>query len=251
MLADFLILDIKLFKRHRIEKLKKMYAAKRVKKMLSYMKTDDRNKITEPLKSQKRRYVSNFPGIFYVVYKDYVKHFRTRDAIFSTGVSLQPFLNLTEHLFDKISDIFVEKAKTTNKFAHLQLAWYHYTGHVLNRNTGTDTDQVVTDLLLEIQQQCKEAKEMDVRVFLSCVMKAFIDYFLKLPLELKPKDKQNKTQVYVRINFDNTSLYKIEGSLTRQMIKKRKSPKYTKILSATKVTIINQEIDILKAMCFS
>ena len=222
-----------------------------MKKRLSYMKTDDRNKLTESLKSQKRRYVSNFPGIFYDVYKDYVKHFPTRDAIFSTGVSLQPFLNLTEHLFDKISDIFVEKAKTTNKFAHLQLAWYHYTGHVLNRNTLTDTDQVVTDLLQEIQQQCKEATEMDKHVFLSCVMKAFIDYFLKLTLELKSKDKQNKTQVYVRVNFDNTSLYKIAGALTRQMIKKRQSPKYTKRLSAAKVTIINQEIDILKAMCFS
>ena len=215
------------------------------------MKTDDRNKLTESLKSQKRRYVSNFPGIFYDVYKDYVKHFPTRDAIFSTGVSLQPFLYLTEHLFDKISDIFVAKAKTTNKFAHLQLAWYHYTGQVLNRNTRTDTDQVVTDLLQEIQQQCEEVTEMDIRVFLSCVLKAFIDYFLKLTLELKSKDKQNKTQVYVRVNFDNTSLYKIAGALIRQIIKKRKSPKYTKRLSAAKVTIINQEIDILKAMCFS
>ena len=92
---------------------------------------------------------------------------------------------------------------------------------------------------------------MDKRVFLSCVMKAFIDYFLKLTLELKSKDKQNKTQVYVRVNFDNTSLYKIAGALTRQMIKKRQSPKYTKRLSAAKVTIINQEIAILKAMCFS
>ena len=92
---------------------------------------------------------------------------------------------------------------------------------------------------------------MDIRVFLSCVMKAFIDYFLKLTIELKYKGKQNKTQVYVRVNFDNTSLNKIAGALTRQMIKKRKSPKYTKRLSAAKVTIINQKVDILKAMCFS
>ena len=112
---------------------------------------------------------------------------------------MQPFLTLIEHLFDKISDIFVEKAKTTNKFAHLQLAWYHYTKHVLNRNTRTDTDQVVTDLLLEIQQQCKEATEMDICVFLSCVMKAFIDYFMKLTIELKYKGKQNKAQVYVSL----------------------------------------------------
>ena len=88
-----------------------MAAAKRVKKRLSYMKTDDRNKLIESLKSLKRRYVTNFPGSFYDVFKDYVKHFQTRNAIFSTGVSLQPFLTLTEHLFDKISDIFVKKRK--------------------------------------------------------------------------------------------------------------------------------------------
>ena len=41
-----------------------MSVAKRVKKRLSYMKTDDRNKLTESLKSLKRRYVSNFPVIF-------------------------------------------------------------------------------------------------------------------------------------------------------------------------------------------
>ena len=110
---------------------------------------------------------------------------------------------------------------------------------------------MVTDLLLEIQQQCKEATEMDIRVFLSCVIKAFIDYFLKLTIDLKYKGKQNKAHVYVRVNFDNTSLYKIAGSLTRHMIKKRKSPKYTKRLSAAKESIINQKIDILKAMCFS
>ena len=139
-----------------------------MKKRLSYMKTDDRNKLTESLKSQKRRYVSNFPGIFYDVYKDYVKHFPTRDAIFSTGVSLQPFLNLTEHLFDKISDLFVEKAKTTNKFAHLQLAWYHYTGHVLNRNTRTDTDQVVTDLLQKYSNNARKLQKW-INVYFSPV----------------------------------------------------------------------------------
>lgn len=223
-----------------------MPAAKKAKKRLSFLKKAERNKLTESFKSEKKNYALNFPRVFDSVYQDYVKHFPTRKSIFNIAVTLSLFITLTELLLDKILDIFVQFGKKTNKFALLQLAWYHYTGKVLNGNTNTIVDQVVTNIMSKIQEQCNTATQMDKRV-----MKALIDYFLKLTLELKSKNQQNKTQMYIKVNFDNTSLYKIAGALIRQMVKKRKSRKYAKRLSPAKQTIVNQEIHILKAMCLT
>lgn len=229
-----------------------MSAAKKVKKRLAFLKKAERNKLIECFKLEKKNNALNFSHVFYSVYQDYIKHFPTRQSVFSIAVTLPLFISLTELLLDKILDIFVQFGKKTNKFAQLQLAWYHYTGKVLNGHTNTIVDQVVANLMSKIQKQCNTATQTDKRVFLSCVMKALIDYFLKLTHELKSKQQQNKApRIYRKINFDNTSLYKIVGALLRQMIKKRQSLKYVKRLSPAKQTIVNQEIHILKAMCLS
>ena len=122
-----------------------MPAAKKAKKKLSFLKKAERNKLTESFKSEKKKYALNLPRVFDSVYQDYVKHFPTRKSIFKIAVTLSLFIILTELLLDKILDIFVQFWQNTNKFALLQLVWYHYTGNVLS--TNTIEDQVVTSLM--------------------------------------------------------------------------------------------------------
>ena len=231
--------------------LLKMPTARKVKKRLGFLKKAERNKLIESFKLEKKNNALNFSHVFYFVSQDYIKHFPTRQSIFSIAVTLPKFTSLTELLLDKILEIFVQFEKKTNKYAQLQLAWYHYTGKVLNGHTNTIVDHVVIDLLSEIQKQCTTATQMNKRIFLSCIMKSLLDYFLKLIHELKLKQKSKTSQVYRKVNFDNTSLYKIAGALIRKMIKKRESPKYTKRLIPAKQTIVKKEIHILKSLCLS
>ena len=228
-----------------------MPTAKKVKKRLGFLKKGERSKLIESFKLEKKNNAIHFSDVFYSMYQDYIKFFPTRKSVFSNAITFPLFTSLTELLLDKILDIFVQFEKKTNKYAQLQLAWYHYTGKVLNGQTMTIVDQVVINLLSEIQKQCTTATQLDKRVFLSCVMKALLDYFLKLIHGLKSKQQSKSSQEYRKVNFDNASLYKIAGALIRQMIKKRQSTKYVRKLIPAKQTIVNQEIHILKSLCLS
>ena len=118
-----------------------MPTKKTTKKKLAFLKKADRNKLTGSFKLEKQANAKKFSHVFHSVYQDYIKYFPTRKNVFNIAVNLPMFTSLTELLLDKALDFFLQFAKKANKYAKLQLAWYHYTGNVLNGHTNSIVDR--------------------------------------------------------------------------------------------------------------
>ena len=93
------------------------------------------------------------------------------------------------------------------------------------------------------------ASELDKRIFLSCVLKTFLDHFLKYAIKAKSKGINIINQS--KIHVDETSLYRLSGALLHTMMKKRKLSRYNKRLYTKKKISLIIELDILKNTCLS
>ena len=150
--------------------------------------------------------------------------------------------------------MFVEFEKGTDKCAQLQLAWYLFTGKVLNTDTGTNIDVTTRAVMNEMQLRCNLASEVDKRFFFfffffSCVMKALLDFFLQYAINVKSKRKTGIKQS--KIHVDETSIYRMSGALLHSVVKKQKSSRLNERLSTAKKILFTSELSILNNMCLS
>ena len=155
---------------------------------------------------------------------------------------------LIELLLEKVFEMFVEFEKGADKYAQLQLAWYLFTGKVLNIDTGTNIDVTTRAIMNEMQLRCHSASEVDKRIFFSCVMKALLDF---LQYAINAKSKRINGIKQSKIHVDETSIYRISGALLHSMVKKRKSARLNKRLSTAKKILFTSDLSILNNMCLS
>ena len=155
------------------------------KKKLKFLNKKERTGLVSSIKSEKIPFTESFKDNFSAKYKDYVKHFPTRKLLFDLTVTFPMFSAFVGLLLDKVLEIFVEFEKRTDKYAQLQLAWYMFTGKVLNVETGTTIDVTIRDITNGIHVHCNSVSNEDIRIFFSCVMKSFLDFFLQYAINTK------------------------------------------------------------------
>lgn len=108
------------------------------KKKLKFLKKQERNNLVNSINDEKKTLANNFIEDFYSRSKEYVKHFPVRKQMFEFALKLHSFVLITELMLDKMLEIFISFEKKTNKFSHLQSAWYNFTGNVLNFSTDLE-----------------------------------------------------------------------------------------------------------------
>ena len=220
-----------------------------VKKKLKFLNKKERTKLVSSIRNEKLHFTDSFKEDFSSKYKEYVKHFPTRKILFDITITFHMFNVLIGLLLEKVLEMFVEFEKRTDKYAQLQLAWYLFTGKVLNIDTGTNIDVTTRAIMNEMQLRCNSASEVDKRIFFSCVMKALLDFFLQYAINTKSKRINGIKQS--KIHVDETSIYRISGALLHSMVKKRKSARLNKRLSTAKKILFTSELSILNNMCLS
>ena len=157
----------------------------------------------------------------------------------------------TELLLLHISDIFSECNRKPNRYAQFQMSWYTFSGKVLNYNTGIIAIDNILSRYIESLRKVVTVKgidtEGDIRIYLSCLLKSLLDFFLRITYKLKTSSHQtqvnsNQTQVMI----DISSIYRIAGANLMRMIKKRKSTNFLKRLTKWRQSIIQEEISLLQ-----
>ena len=131
------------------------------------------------------------------------------------------------------------------------MSWYTFSGKVLNYNTGIIAIDNILSRYIESLRKVVTVKgidtEGDIRIYLSCLLKSLLDFFLHITYKLKTSSHQtqvNSNQTQVKI--DISSIYRIAGANLMRMIKKRKSTNFLKRLTKQRQSIIQEEISLLQ-----
>ena len=221
------------------------------KRQLKFLDKEKRNKLKEKITSGKQYYAKEFEQHFLKCYQSYLEHFPCRKTLFDAAVKMEHFVMFTELLLLHISDIFSECNRKSNKYAQFQMSWYTFSGKVLNYNTGIIAIDNILSRYIESLRKVVTVKgidtEGDIRIYLSCLLKSLLDFFLHITYKLKTSSHQtqvNSNQTQVKI--DISSIYRIAGANLMRMIKKRKSTNFLKRLTKRRQSIIQEEISLLQ-----
>lgn len=224
--------------------------SKTTKKKLKFLNKKEQSDLTQSIQTEKKNISQDFKHEFITIYSAYLIHFPVRKTVFTVAVNLSKFFVLTSVFLDKILGYFTEFGKKQNRYAELQMAWYLFTGKVLNITTRTDTDELLQNYVSEIKTNCDHATDTDIRIFLSCFMKSILDFFFKISIKIKSQQR-GKSSVPIQKNFDDTSLYRIAGAAIKRMIRKRFSSKYLKRLTKQRQEKMTEERSLLRKLCLS
>ena len=97
----------------------------------------------------------------------------------------------------------------------------------------------------------KNISEEDVRIYFSCVLKSFLDFYLHVIYKLKSHKKLSTNTEQKVCKVDDTSVYRIAGSNLMRMIKKRRSSKFHGRFTMKRQAVLKKKLNILEQLYMS
>lgn len=222
------------------------------KKKLKFLDKEKSEELNKNILQAKDRHTEDFKLKFCDTYRTYLEHFPGRKVLFDFATKLTWFITLSELLLIQILNIFSKCQKNSNKYAVFQMMWYTFSGKILNRKTGDQAlDSFLGAYISDIKQNIKDITDEDIRIYFSCVMKTFLDFYLHLSYTLKSHTKlSSKTEQRI-FKVDETSTYRIAGSNLMRMIRKRKSSKFHRRFTKKRQSMLQNELCLLEQLHIS
>ena len=227
---------------------------KKTKKKLKFLDKENRNNLKDGIINGRKKYAKEFKEQFHGSYVGYLEDFPERKQLFENATKMICFITLAKLMLIQITEMFLQCASTSNKYAIFQMMWYSFTGKVLNLNCGINfIDNLITTYRLSMRQSNKALKDCDIHVqaYLSCFMKSLMDFFLHVSYKLKSNEPPLQRTAGKPVNVDSVSVYRIAGANLHCMIKKRKSSKFVSRLTKKHQKSIQSELYLLQQLHFS
>ena len=223
------------------------------KKKLKFLNVEKRNKLQQKLISEKQHYAEEFKRYFHECYQPYLEHFPHRRILFDSAIKMEYFVVLTELLLHHINTVFLECDRKSNKYAQFQMRWYNFSGKVLNHHTGISSIDSILSTYIGSMRLDKTGENMDsdIRIYLSCLLKSVLDFFLHISYKIKSSFQKESTTNQVQVKIDTTSVYRIAGSNLLRMIKKRQSVKFLRRLTKSRRSTMQHELHLLQTLHYS
>lgn len=107
---------------------------------------------------------------------------------------------------------------------------------VLNHHTGISSIDSILGTYIGSMRLDKtgENMESDIRIYLSCLLKSVLDFFLHISYKIKSSFQKEPTTKQVQVKIDITSVYRIAGSSLLRMIKKWQTVKFLRRLTKSR-----------------
>ena len=223
------------------------------KKKLSFLNAEKRNKLKHEINSEKQHYAQDFKQHFQESYLCYLEHFPERKTLFEAAIKMNYFVMLTELLLLHISGILTECEKKSNKYAQFQMGWYVFSGKGLCNHTDIISIDDILSAYITSMRQVHTGKdtEGDIQIYLSCLLKSLLDFFLHISYKIKLSFQTQVKSNQIHVKIDTASVYRIAGSNLLRMIRKRKSVKFLKRLTKKRQSMIQDEILLLESLHYS
>ena len=224
----------------------------KTKKKLQFLNKEKSDELNENILNDKDNHTGDSKSKFEETYRTYLEHFPERKALFDYATKLAWFQKLSEILLKQIVDIFSQCQKGANKYAVFQIMWYTFSGNILNRETGDQAaDIVLRAFISDIQRNVKNIADEDIRIYFSCVLKTFLDFYLHLTYTLKSHTKLSSKTEHKVFKVDETSVFRIAGSNLMRMIKKRRSSKFHRRFTVKRQGMLKKELQLLEQLHLS
>ena len=133
------------------------------------------------------------------------------------------------------------------------MGWYVFSGKVLCNHTDIISIDDILSAYITSMRQVHTGKdtEGDIQIYLSCLLKSLLDFFLHISYKIKLSFQTQVKSNQIHVKIDTASVYRIAGSNLLQMIRKRKSVQFLKRLTKKRQSMIQDEILLLESLHYS